>query len=267
MNSNSNISNETKDENVKNILMVTAFPTYGAGSGVQVTALAKSYQKENKNVAIITGNNRTEFDKIPGVKYHVVPFTAEEENPEKIPGQCDFNYLMFTTHTESTANFWDANLGQIKEYEKAFRKAINEEVKEFKPDVIHGQHNWISTEIATETGIPTVITIHGTDLMGFERSKKELANIRKELKETTNSEEIKRLKDEEAKYNMYIEYANRAAMNAEKIIVISEAQKEEFDKLFPLASSKVELVENGYDTSKFYVDETANKEEVIGTLE
>ena len=105
MNSNSNISNETKDENVKNILMVTAFPTYGAGSGVQVTALAKSYQKENKNVAIITGNNRTEFDKIPGVKYHVVPFTAEEENPEKIPGQCDFNYLMFTTHTESTANF------------------------------------------------------------------------------------------------------------------------------------------------------------------
>ena len=267
MNSNSNIPNETKDENVKNILMVTAFPTYGAGSGVQVTALAKSYQKENKNVVIITGNNRTEFDKIPGVKYHVVPFTAEEENPEKIPGQCGFNYLMFTTHTESTANFWDANLEQIKEYENAFRKAINEEVKEFKPDVIHGQHNWISTEIATETGIPTVITIHGTDLMGFERSKKELANIRKELKETTDPEEIKRLQDEETKYNMYIEYANRAAMSAEKIIVISEAQKEAFDKLFPLASSKVELVENGYDTSKFYVDKTANKEEVIGALE
>ena len=103
--------------------------------------------------------------------------------------------------------------------------------------------------------------------MGFERSKKELANIRKELKETTDPEEIKRLQDEETKYNMYIEYANRAAINAEKIIVISEAQKEEFDKLFPLASSKVELVENGYDTSKFYVDKTADKEEVIGALE
>ena len=35
----------------------------------------------------------------------MVPFTSEEEKPEKIPGQCDFNYLMFTTHTESTANF------------------------------------------------------------------------------------------------------------------------------------------------------------------
>ena len=78
MNSNtSNIPN-TKDK-VNKILMVTAFPTYGAGSGVQVTALAKSYQKEGKDVAIITGNNRTEFDKIPGVKYHMVPFTSEEE--------------------------------------------------------------------------------------------------------------------------------------------------------------------------------------------
>ncbi len=260
-----NKTQNSKDK-VNNILMVTAFPTYGAGSGVQVTALAKSYQEEGKNVAIITGNNRTEFDKIPGVKYHVVPFTSEEKNPEKIPGQCDFNYLMFTTHTESTANFWNASLEQIKEYESAFRKAINKEVKEFKPDVIHGQHNWISTAIATETGIPTVVTIHGTDLMGFKRSKEELKKVREELKNTTDPKEIQRLKDEEKKYNMYIEYSNRSAINAKKIIVISEAQREEFAKLFPLAASKVELVENGYDTEKFYVDPTAKKEETIGEL-
>ena len=169
-----------KNENkVNNILMITAFPTYGAGSGVQVTALANSYKNEGKKVTIITGNNKTDFEKIPGVKYHVVPFTAEEEKPEKIPGQCKFNYLMFTTHTESTANFWDASLEQIKEYEKAFRKAIKEEVKEEKPDVIHAQHNWISTSIATETNIPVITTIHGTDLMGFERSKKELKRNKK----------------------------------------------------------------------------------------
>ena len=73
-----------KNENkVNNILMITAFPTYGAGSGVQVTALANSYKNEGKKVTIITGNNKTDFEKIPGVKYHVVPFTAEEEKPEK----------------------------------------------------------------------------------------------------------------------------------------------------------------------------------------
>ena len=258
------MSNE--QTSVKNILMVTAFPTYGAGSGVQVTALANSYLKEGKNVTIITANNKTDFDKIPGVKYHIVPFKSEEENAEVIPGQCDFNYLMFTTHTESTANFWDASLEQIREYEMAFRKAINEEVKESKPDIIHGQHNWISTAIATETGVPVVTTIHGTDLMGFERSKEELKKVRSTLKSETDPEKIKHLKEEEEKYNLYIEYANRAAMNSSKIIVISEAQEEKFKSLFPLAASKVELIENGYDTSKFYVDETATREEVIGSL-
>ncbi len=255
-----------KNKEAKNILMVTAFPTYGAGSGVQVTALANSYLKEGRNVTIITANNKTDFDKIPGVKYHIVPFKSEEENPEVIPGQCDFNYLMFTTHTESTANFWDASLEQIREYEQAFKNAINEEVRETKPDIIHGQHNWISTAIATETGIPVVTTIHGTDLMGFERSKEELKKVRNALKNETDPEKLKHLKEEEEKYNLYIEYANRAAINSSKIIVISEAQEEKFKELFPLAASKVELIENGYDTSKFYVDKSATKEDTIGSL-
>ena len=256
-----------KNENkVNNILMITAFPTYGAGSGVQVTALANSYKNEGKKVTIITGNNKTDFEKIPGVKYHVVPFTAEEENPEKIPGQCKFNYLMFTTHTESTANFWDASLEQIKEYEKAFRKAINEEVKEEKPDVIHAQHNWISTSIATETNIPVITTIHGTDLMGFERSKKELKRVKEEMKAEKDPAKLQKLKQEEEKYNLYIEHSNRAAINAKKIIVISEDQKNRFETLFPLAAKKVELVENGYDTKKFYVDNILTKEEVLGDL-
>ena len=91
------------------ILIVTAFPTHGAGSGALITTQAKSYVEEGHEVVIITGNNRTDFDKLDGVRYHVVPFTAETENPEKIDGQCNFNYLMFTTHTESTANFWNAD--------------------------------------------------------------------------------------------------------------------------------------------------------------
>lgn len=259
---------ENKKENkVNNILMITAFPTYGAGSGVQVTALANSYKDAGKKVTIITGNNKTNFDKIEGVKYHVVPFKSEEENPEIIPGQCNFNYLMFTTHTESTANFWDASLSQIREYEKAFRKAINEEIKEEKPDVIHAQHNWISTSIATESNVPVVTTIHGTDLMGFERSKEELKKVKENLKTEKDPEKIKKLKEEEEKYNLYIEHSNRAAINAKKIIVISEDQKNRFEKLFPLAAKKVELVENGYDTKKFYVDENIKKEDVIGNLE
>ena len=69
----------TKTKNKKKILIVTAFPTHGAGSGALITTQAKSYVEDGHEVVIITGNNRTNFDKLDGVRYHVVPFTAETE--------------------------------------------------------------------------------------------------------------------------------------------------------------------------------------------
>lgn len=293
----------------KKILIATAFPTHGAGSGALVTTQAKSYVEDGHNVVIITGNNRTNFDKLPGVKYHVVPFTAEGENPEKIEGQVPFNYLMFTTHTESTANFWNVGLEELEAYCDAFRKALQEEVKTFNPDVIHAQHNWLLSSTATEMDKPVVTTIHGTDLMGYEKSKakleevqkqikefksdksklkdlkkieeiycrsKNIAEIRKAVKELIKSKEIglgkadivkaSDLYDQKRKYEFYISEAEKSARNSEKIIVISDAQKEKFCNLFPFAEGKVRLLENGYDPKTFYVDDSVDKDEVFSKL-
>lgn len=167
----------------KKILIVTAFPTHGAGSGALITTQSKSYVEDGHEVVIITGNNRTDFDKLDGVRYHVVPFTAETENPEKIEGQCDFNYLMFTTHTESTANFWNANLEQIEEYMQVFESAIGEEIGKFNPDIVHAQHNWITSSILPKFNKPVVLTIHGTDLMGYEKSIEELQKVNQRIEE------------------------------------------------------------------------------------
>ena len=169
------------NKNKKKILIVTAFPTHGAGSGALITTQAKSYVENGDEVVIITGNNRTDFDKLKGVKYHIVPFTAETEKPEKIEGQCPFNYLMFTTHTESTANFWNASLEQIEEYNKAFKKAISEEVKEFNPDIIHAQHNWLTSSICNDFDKPVVLTIHGTDLMGYMKANEKLSKVQEDI--------------------------------------------------------------------------------------
>ena len=103
-----------KKNGLKKILIVTAFPTEGAGSGTLITTQAKSYVKRGYDVEIITANNRTTFNKIPGVKYVVVPFTGETENPEKIPGQLPFNYPMYKTHTESKENFWNLDYNQVR---------------------------------------------------------------------------------------------------------------------------------------------------------
>lgn len=254
-----------KDE-VRN-LIVTAFPVHGAGSGALVTTQAISYVKNGYPVAIITANNRDDFPKVDGVKYHVVPFSSEKEGAEKLEGAADFNYLMFTTHTESTATFWNSSLEQIKQYEGMFRNAIKEEIEEFKPTFIHAQHNWISSSIATEFDLPVVLTIHGTDLMGYERSKSEMRDIKEQLESKEVSDEDKKgLKEKYEKYKIFINHSINSAKNSNKIIVISEAQKQKFEELFPFAKDKVELVKNGYNPEVFYVEENVDKEEVFSKL-
>lgn len=295
-------------ENKRKILIVTAFPTHGAGSGALITTQAKSYVENGDDVVIITGNNRTDFDKLEGVKYHVVPFTSESEKPEKIEGQCPFNYLMFTTHTESTANFWNVGLKEIEEYNKAFEKAIKEEVENFNPDVIHAQHNWLTSNICNKFDKPVVLTIHGTDLMGYikadeklkgvekkiEENKKEVtknemkniknveeiykrsntkAEIMRELKNAIDNKKIEVSKEELAKlieiydakkiYELYKNEAEESAKSSEKIIVISDAQEQQFNKLFPGNERKVNLLENGYDAKVFYQDKNVEKEDII----
>lgn len=295
-------------ENKRKILIVTAFPTHGAGSGALITTQAKSYVENGDDVVIITGNNRTDFDKLEGVKYHVVPFTSESKKTEKIEGQCPFNYLMFTTHTESTANFWNVGLKEIEEYNKAFEKAIKEEVEKFDPDVIHAQHNWLTSNICNKFDKPVVLTIHGTDLMGYikadeklkevekkiEENKKEVtknemkniknveeiykrsntkAEIMRELKNSIDNKKIDISKGELAKliemydakkiYELYKNEAEESAKSSEKIIVISDAQEQQFNKLFPGNERKVNLLENGYDAKVFYQDKKVEKEDII----
>lgn len=299
----------------RKILIATAFPTHGAGSGALVTTQAKSYAEDGHDVVIITGNNRTDFDKLDGVRYHIVPFTGETPDHEVIDGQVPFNYLMFTTHTESTANFWNVSLAQVEQYCDAFKTALKDEIETLNPDVIHAQHNWLLSSIATELDKPVVTTIHGTDLMGYEKAKIKLQEVKKEIstlkkeakdgkenisldtiekvedvyKKSKTSQEIENgiktlLKTKEVKlskseyeslrkvfepkkiYELYINEAEKSAKNSEKIIVISEDQKNKFASLFPYAAEKVVLLENGYDPKTFYKDENVKKSETIATL-
>ena len=305
----------TKTKNKKKILIVTAFPTHGAGSGALITTQAKSYVENGDEVVIITGNNRTDFEKLEGVKYHVVPFTAESENPEKIEGQCPFNYLMFTTHTESTANFWNVSLEEIEEYIKAFERAIREEIENFNPDVIHAQHNWLTSSICNNFDKPVALTIHGTDLMGYIKANEKLeivqqqirerkerlqnakdrkglsnmgiieeiylranskAEVMRELKAAIQSkklditkpelEELVNLYDSKTLYELYKKEAEKSAKQSERIIVISDAQEQQFDELFPGNEDKVRLLENGYDAKVFYQNKNVTREEIIPQL-
>ena len=111
---------------------------------------------------------------------------------------------------------------QIEKYENAFRKAIKEEVEEFKPDIIHGQHIWILSSVAAEFNIPLVITSHGSDIMGYDWWEK------------------------------FHKYAHNATNKCKKIIAISNHSKDVISNIFKENSEKVVTILNGYDEQRFY---------------
>ena len=240
---------ETKSKTKKKILIVTAFPTHGAGSGALITTQAKSYVENGDEVVIITGNNRTDFDKLDGVRYHVVPFTAETENPEKIEGQCPFNYLMFTTHTESTANFWNVSLEEIEAYNKAFEKAIREEVQNFNPDIIHAQHNWLTSSICNNFNKPVVLTIHGTDLMGYIKASDKLESVQEQIE--GKKEELKKANDKKMLEHIRVveEIYKRSTTKAEIMRELKSAIK---SKKLDISKAEMEELISLYDSKTLY---------------
>lgn len=244
------------------ITIVTAYPTEGAGSGTLISAQATTYVKMGYSVHIITANNNTSFKRIDGVDYTLVPFTGEKEPIEKLEGALPFNFVMFTSHTNSSENFDNITLEELNLYCKKFKEIYKKHIDKVKPDIFHGQHCWISTALLCDFGIPVVTTIHGTDLMGYENAIKKSNEIRKEL-ESGNVD--KTLCENLAKYEFYKTMAEKAARDSKKILVISHQQENKFKTLFPFASDKVVLVRNGCDTNIVYKD-NVKANEVLSKL-
>ena len=244
------------------IVIPTGYPTQGAGSGTLITAQAKAYVAQGHKVHIITANNNTAFDKLEGVTYHLVPFTGEKEPVEHIEGALPFNFVMFTSHTNSSENFWNITLDQLHMYCKKFREVFEKVLAEVQPDIIHGQHCWISTAIISDFDYPLITTIHGTDLMGYERARKTLEEVEQKIRiGEVSSENFA----EKAKCEFYIAMAEKAAKNSKEIFVISNQQKKKFCTLFPFAASKVKLVRNGCDTTVYH-KEKIDTRDVLGKL-
>ena len=116
-----------------------------------------------------------------------------------------------------------------------FEEAIKEEVEEFKPDIIHAQHNWLTSSICNNFGKPVALTIHGTDLMGYKKAGEKLTEIENELKNkkvNLNSKELNNIKNIE---EIYAKVSTKAEIMRELKSAIQnkkiEISKEELRKL------------------------------------
>ena len=210
------------------VLLINQFPLFGGGSGIYTKNLAKSLTALGHEVQIIIPENTTEIEKIEGVKINPVFFKYKEE----ILGQLPFNFPCFTTHPRSSLTFNQLTDEQLKMYEDAFRLKMKEIIQNFKPDIIHSGHIWILSSIATEFNIPTIVSSHGTDILGHQSWKR------------------------------FHKYCNKVIDKCKNIITISESNNEQVLQEFPEAKSKVVNIVNGYDQEIFYKKEY-KKENVL----
>ena len=213
------------------ILLINHFPLQGSGSGVYVANIARSLQKKGHKTCIISPENTSNFSNIKDIKLHPVFFKHEEE----IEGQQYFNFPCFDPHPRSSLLFCDMTEEQIEDYKNAFKQAIKQEIEEFKPDIIHAQHIWIISSLASEFNIPIVITSHGSDVMGYEW------------------------------WERFHQYAHNATSRCKKIIAISKHNANVLKNIFKEDKKKIVTILNGYDAQKFY-RKKYNKNKVLNNL-
>ena len=208
------------------ILMINHFPLEGSGSGTYTKNLATQLVKLGHEVCVI-------MPQYQGVRLHPVFFTNPDDPTATDAGALPFNFPCFTTHPVSVMAFADMNPEQMKAYLVAFQQAINEEVRAFEPDIIHGQHVWALPSLAAEVGVPMVITAHGTDLMGYD------------------------------KWPELRHFADTAMEACEKVICISADNEKLVREVFPQYADKIVRMRNGYNPDIFY-PRVLDREEVLG---
>lgn len=212
------------------ILLVNHFPLSGSGSGVYTMTIAKFLKKRGHEVRIILPEVTTLYEQLKEIKIHPVYFKKEEI----IAGQLPFNFPCFTTHPNSNNNFLELSEGELNLYIQAFDSVIREEVEEFKPDIIHSQHVWILSALASKHSIPLIVTVHGTDLIGYQNP---------------NS-------------TRFFPYVDSVIDQASKLITISRNNYELLSQLFPNVKQKCVLIPNGYDTTTFFLS-TEQKKNIL----
>lgn len=211
--------------------MINQFPLTGGGSGFYTKNIAKNLRNLGHEVYIIVPENTTKIERIKGVTIKPVFFKRDEV----IEGQIPFNFGCFTTHPRSSITFNDYNEEQLEQYMKAFEVTFEKVIKEFKPDIIHSGHIWILSNIASKYNIPTIITSHGTDIIGYNM------------------------------WDRFHQYSEAAVESCSKIIAISNSNKEDILAAFPKSKDKLVQLHNGYDQSIFEKKEY-NKKEVLEGL-
>lgn len=209
------------------ILMPNHFPLQGSGSGIYTMNVALELLKAGHEVMVIVPDH----EKVTEYPFPIktILFSGGENQEYEL----DFNFPCFTTHPRSTTTFYELSDEQIRAYVETWQKHIEKAIEEFKPDVIHAHHVWITPYVAYKSGLPYIISCHGTDLMGFRNGPR------------------------------YRDIALEGAQHAGSIIAISRQVQADAVETYKVPVEKVPLIWNGFGTDHFKLIPDVTKENII----
>lgn len=210
------------------VLVINHSPLIGSGSGIYTMNISKALKAEGQDIRVITAANSLKFPNMGSIKVHPIFFKYEDE----VEGQIEFNVPCFDQYPTSDVVFYNLDEKQMQIYKDEFRKVLEEEIKEFEPDLIHTQHLWIWSSIVSEYNIPTIVTSHGSDMMGYDID------------------------------NKFYPYCIKAINGCNKIVTISKKNYEAVLERFPEAKDKTVILKNGYDTNVFGLN-NFDKQEIL----
>jgi glycosyltransferase involved in cell wall biosynthesis len=209
------------------VLLINHFPLQGSGSGIYTLNIAQELIKEGYTVFVIDIDNQIDNSNYSFERKTILCDESKNQNPD-----IKFNFPCFTTHPRSMNTYYSLSNEELLEYVDTFTRITKQVSYEFQPDIIHAQHLWVTPFAALHTGVPYVVTAHGTDLMGFKKDKR------------------------------YHKYALEGAKNASKIITISRQVHNDTLALYKLPEEQLILNPNGFDDNIFKV-KTVNKVELF----
>ncbi len=216
------------------ILLVNHFPLEGSGSGTYTRNLAVELMKRGHALRVIAPDHaapvglpfavdtiRCRADGARAIEQRVAAGLGS--TPVEAAPDLPFNFPCFTTHPRSRTTFGQLSDREIESYLEAFRRAVGRALAEFHPDIIHSQHLWIGTVAALESGVPVVVTSHGTDLMGL-------------------------LQDPRG-----AEHAHDAGRRAKRVIAVSAYVAERVEQRLGVERERIRVIWNGFDPEVFRV--------------
>lgn len=212
------------------VLLINHFPLEGSGSGTYTKNIALHLRKRGHEVCVIFPENRQVL-MLPGIRMFPVMFSAGKASWSSLP----FNFPCFTTHPQSRTTFADLSSGELAQYLTLFSSVLRQAVREFQPDVIHAQHAWCLSWLASLCDIPLVVTIHGTDLMGCR------------------------------KWPVFRGFAEEAIAGSAKVLAISQDNRDLALSVLPSCANKLLLLPNGYNEDIFYPEEV-DRESLFDSL-